>query len=230
MNRLRLLLVLLILTLVAVAAWLDLPALFSLDNLRWRYAELQGLVARNFIGAATVFFLAYAVLGALSVPGAALVLTLAAGALFGVAWGSLLVSFASSLGALAAFLISRFLLRELIERRFPYAIERVNAGIREDGAYYLFGLRLVPVFPYFVINLVMGLTRLPARTYYWVSQVGMLPATFIYVNAGTRLGEISSGRDILSAEVALSLAALGVFPLVARRVSNAVLAWHRGRA
>jgi len=221
---------LLILGLALAAVLLDLPAYFSLANLKAQYAGLQSLVAEQYLLASAVFFLAYAVLASLSVPGAALVLTLAGGAFFGVAWGSVLVSFASSIGAVAAFLISRFLLRELVERRFPYAIERVNTGIHADGAYYLFGLRLVPVFPFFVINLVMGLTRLPTRTFYWVSQIGMLPATIIYVNAGTQLGQIGSARDILSAEIALSLALLGVFPLVARRLANALMAWHRARS
>ena len=154
----------------------------------------------------------------------------AGGALFGVFWGSVLVSFASSLGAVLACLLSRFLLREFVERKFPFAVERVNAGIRSDGAYYLFGLRLVPVFPFFVINLVMGLTRLPLQTFYWVSQASMLPGTLIYVNAGTQLAAIRSARDIVSPGLALSLALLGLFPWLAKRITNAIMAWHRSRA
>ncbi len=229
MNRFRLLAVILILVIVLAGIWLDVGALFSLENLQAHFADLQSRVAGRPLAAATAFFLLYAVLAALSVPGAALVLTLLGGALFGLLWGSVLVSFASSVGAVLACLVARFLLREFVERKFPFAVERVNAGIRSDGAYYLFGLRLVPVFPFFIVNLVMGLTRLPLLTYYWVSQVGMIPATVIYVNAGTELAQIRSVRDILSPDVAVSLALLGVFPLIARRILNAIMAWHRKR-
>ena len=230
MNRARLLLVVLLLLLALAGVWLDVGALFSLAGLQARLADFQSLVADRRLTAAAIFFLLYALLASLSVPGAALVMTLAGGALFGVFWGSVLVSFASSLGAVLACLLSRFLLREFVERKFPFAVERVNAGIRSDGAYYLFGLRLVPVFPFFVINLVMGLTRLPLQTFYWVSQASMLPGTLIYVNAGTQLAAIRSARDIVSPGLALSLALLGLFPWLAKRITNAIMAWHRSRA
>ena len=227
MNRIRLLLVILVLAIVLAAVWLDIGTLFSLANLQARFAEFQSVVAGRPLTAGTIFVVGYALLASLSVPGAALVLTLLGGALFGLLWGSVLVSFASSVGAVLACLLARFLLREFVESRFPAAVERINAGIRKDGAYYLFGLRLVPVFPFFIVNLVMGLTRLPYRTFYWVSQLGMLPVTVIYVNAGTQLAQIRSTRDILSPGVALSLALLGVFPLIAKRISNLIMAWHR---
>jgi uncharacterized membrane protein YdjX (TVP38/TMEM64 family) len=227
MNRIRLLVVILIVVAAAAALSLDAGRLLSLDYLQERYAALGALVESHRALSSLVFFLLYTVLAGLSVPGTALVFTLAAGALFGRAWGSVLVSFASSIGATLACALSRFLLQELIERHFPYAVDKVNEGIREDGAYYLFGLRLVPIFPFFIINAVMGVTRLPLRTFYWVSQVGMLPGTVVFVNAGTELAGIRSAGDILAPDVALSLALLGVFPLVAKRIAPAVLAWHR---
>jgi uncharacterized membrane protein YdjX (TVP38/TMEM64 family) len=227
MNRMRLFLLLALLCLVATVLWLDSERLLSLESLQARFSRFEALVRANFLGASLAFFLLYVVLTALSVPAAALVFTLAGGALFGVVWGSVLVSFASAIGAALSCLMSRFLLREFIEKWFPYAVEKVNEGIRRDGAYYLFGLRLVPLFPYFVVNLAMGLTRMPLGRYYWVSQLGMLPGTVVFVNAGTQLAKIQSVGDVLSPAVAGSLTLLGVFPLLAKRTAMAVLAWHR---
>ncbi len=230
MNKNRLILACLMLATLIAAYWLGLDRFLSLDYLRASLDGIQRLVAANFAATLLGFFALYVALTSLSVPGAALTMTLAAGALFGVLWGSLLVSFASAIGGTIACLISRFLLREFAERRFPFAVERVNRGLREDGAYYLFGLRLVPVFPYFVVNLVMGLTRMPLRTFYWVSQLGMLPAVVVFVNAGTQLAKIQEPRGILAPGVVVSLTLLGIFPVVARKAATAVLAWHRGRA
>ena len=227
MNRIRLLLLLAILCLAALGVWLDAGRFLSLQFLQSRYTDLEALVSANFIASCLAFFFLYAGLASLSVPGAALVLTLAGGGLFGVLWGSMLVSFASTIGATLGCLLSRFMLREFVENRFPYAVDKINEGIRNDGSYYLFGLRLVPIFPFFMINLAMGLTRLPLRTFYWVSQLGMLPATVVLVNAGTQLATIQSTGDVLSPRVAGSLALLGVFPLLAKKTADAVLTWHR---
>lgn len=161
------------------------------------------------------FFLLYVAVAALSLPGAA-VMTLAAGALFGLVWGSVLVSFASSIGALLAFLVARYLLRDPIEARFSARLTAINEGVNRDGAFYLFTLRLVPIIPFFLINLLLGLTRMPARTFYWVSQVGMLAGTLVYVNAGTRLAQIEQPADILSVSLLASFALLAVFPWIAR--------------
>jgi len=229
MNRIRLLLLILILCLIAAGLWLDAGRFLSLQFLQARFTEIETVVGANYPAASALFFLLYAGLASLSVPGAALVLTLAGGALFGVVWGTVLVSFASTIGATLGCLLSRFVLREFVEKRFPYAANRVNEGIRHDGGYYLFALRLVPVFPFFIINLVMGLTRLPLRTFFWISQVGMLPGTVLFVNAGTQLSTIHDASDVLSPRVAGSLALLGVFPLVARKAADALLAWHRTR-
>jgi pyruvate/2-oxoglutarate dehydrogenase complex dihydrolipoamide dehydrogenase (E3) component/uncharacterized membrane protein YdjX (TVP38/TMEM64 family) len=157
----------------------------------------------------------------LSVPGAA-VLTLAGGALFGLAWGTLLVSFASSLGALLAFLGARFLLRETVQARFGQRLQEIDRGVQRDGALYLFTLRLVPLVPFFVINLAMGLTRLPARTFYWVSQVGMFAGTIVYVNAGTQLANVTSVGGILSPALIGSFVLLAIFPWIARALVGLV--------
>lgn len=161
----------------------------------------------------------YVTVTALSLPWAT-VLTLAGGALFGVVWGTVLVSIASTLGATLAFLMARTVLRDSVQQRFGDRLQAINAGIRRDGAQYLFFLRLAPVFPFFLVNLVMGLTPIKVRTYVWVSQLGMLPATAVYVNAGTQLGQIQQLSDIASPALLLSFALLGVFPLLARTVAR----------
>lgn len=165
------------------------------------------------------FFLLYVVLTALSLPWAT-VMTLAGGALFGVVWGTLLVSFASTIGATLAFLMSRYFLRESVQRRFGDRLRPLNEGIARDGGLYLFTLRLAPVFPFFLVNLLMGLTPIKTRTYFVASQLGMLAGTLVYVNAGTRLGEIDSLRGIASPTLLLSFALLGVFPLIARGITR----------
>ena len=196
----------------------------SLELFRSQQAQLSAYVAANPWRTAAFYFLAYVVLTALSLPGA-LVMTLVGGALFGLLWGSVLVSFASSIGATLAFLASRFLFRDWVQGRFGSRLEPINRGMEREGAFYLFGLRLVPIFPFFVINLLMGLTPIHIGTYYWVSQVGMIPATLVFVNAGTQLASIDSPSGILSPALLLSFALLGIFPLLARRA----LAWLEAR-
>ncbi|MGO2622030.1 MAG: FAD-dependent oxidoreductase [Psychrobacter sp.] len=166
-----------------------------------------------------LFFLIYVVVTALSLPGAA-ILTLAAGALFGLLQGLLVASFASSIGATLAFLTSRYLLRDTIKQRFPERLAAIDAGIKKEGAFYLFTLRLVPIFPFFLINLLMGVTAIRARTFYWVSQIGMLAGTFVFVNAGTQLAQIDSLSGILSFNLIVSFALLGFFPLIAKAILN----------
>ena len=175
----------------------------------WR-AQAPWLVAMGFL-------LIYILVTALSLPGAA-VMTLAAGALFGVLWGTVIVSFASSIGATLAFLVSRYLLKDTVQSRFGDRLKAINRGIERDGAFYLFTLRLVPVFPFFLINLLMGLTPIKAATFYWVSQVGMLAGTIVYVNAGTQLAQLESLSGILSPSLLFSFALLGIFPFIARKL------------
>jgi len=164
-----------------------------------------------------LFFCLYLAVAVLSLPGA-FILTTAAGAIFGTLIGTVWASFASTIGATLSFLLARYLLREFFESRFAAITERVNRGIREEGAYYLFGLRLVPIFPFFVINPAMGLTRIPTWTFYWVSQLGMLPGTAVYVNAGAQVGRIESASGALSPALIGSFVLLGIFPFIARRV------------
>jgi uncharacterized membrane protein YdjX (TVP38/TMEM64 family) len=166
----------------------------------------------------------YIVVTSLSLPGAA-VMTLAGGAMFGLVTGTVVVSFASSIGATLACLVSRFLLRDWVQGRFGDKLKTINRGIEREGAFYLFSLRLIPVFPFWMINLVMGLTGLRLFTFYWVSQAGMLPGTVVYVNAGRELGRIESLSGILSPRVIISFALLGVFPIVVKRL----LQFYRAR-
>ena len=227
----------LLIVLAALAvAWqsLDLGQALSLAALKSRQAELEAWRAARPLLAALIFFAGYVAATALSVPGAT-VLTLAAGAVFGLGWGTLIVSFASTIGATLAFLTARWLLGDWVQRRFGERLAALNAGVEKDGAFYLFTLRLVPLFPFFVINLAMGLTTMRPRTFYWVSQLGMLAGTLVYVNAGTQLARIDSLSAIASPALLASLAALGVFPLAARKLVEAVQArkayarWRRPR-
>ena len=190
---------------------------FTLDTLKAYQSDFQAAFSQSPWQVAGIFFAVYVVMTALSLPGATL-LTLLGGTLFGLGWGLLIISFASTLGATLAFLLSRFLFRQAIEKRFPRQFESVNRGVERDGALYLFTLRLVPVFPFFMINLVMGLTRIKTVTFYWVSQVAMLPGTAIYVNAGGQLGEIESLGGIISPTLLASFALLAIFPWIARRI------------
>lgn len=171
-----------------------------------------------------VFFLAYVLIAAFSLPGAAL-MTLLAGALFGLWWGLLLASFASSVGALFAFLAARYLLRDSFQSKFASKLDSINAGIEKDGGFYLFTLRLLPLFPFFIVNILMGLTNIKTWTYYWVSQIGMLAGTFVYVNAGVQLAQIESLGDIISPTLLASFALLAVFPLIAKKALN----WYKAR-
>jgi pyruvate/2-oxoglutarate dehydrogenase complex dihydrolipoamide dehydrogenase (E3) component/uncharacterized membrane protein YdjX (TVP38/TMEM64 family) len=205
------------LALLALWAWrqYDLGALLTLDNLKASRDALQARVQAAPLATAGLFFVVYVAAAALSIPGA-LILTLAAGAMFGLGWGLLLVSFASSLGALLAFLAARYLLRDTIQARFGKALAPINEGVKKDGTFYLLTLRLVPVFPFWLINLLMGLTPMGAGRFYAVSQIGMLAGTAVYVNAGTQLAAIQSPGDILSPGLLGSFVLLGLFPLLAK--------------
>jgi len=212
----RVLLIALIAVLIGAFFAFDLGSYLSLDYLKARQQDFQQFHAANRALSFGAYFGLYVMVTALSLPGAA-VMTLAGGALFGFLPALILVSFASSAGATLAFLVSRYLLRDWVQARFGNRLRAINAGVQKEGAFYLFSLRLVPVFPFFVINLVMGLVPLRTLTFYWVSQLGMLPGTAVYVNAGTRLGEIQGLSGVLSPDLILSFALLGVFPLLAKK-------------
>jgi pyruvate/2-oxoglutarate dehydrogenase complex dihydrolipoamide dehydrogenase (E3) component/uncharacterized membrane protein YdjX (TVP38/TMEM64 family) len=214
---------LLVLVIAAIAAFVafDLGRYLSLDYLKQSQAQFSDLYARQPFTVAAVYFTLYVAATALSFPGATII-TLAGGAIFGFGWGLLIVSFASSLGATLAFLTARFVLRDSIEARFAKRLADINHGIEKDGAFYLFTLRLVPLVPFFVINLVMGLTKMRTWVFYAVSQVGMLAGTAVFVNAGTQLSHITSLKGILSPALIGSFVLLGVFPLLARKVVDAI--------
>ncbi|CAM8646923.1 Lpd Pyruvate/2-oxoglutarate dehydrogenase complex, dihydrolipoamide dehydrogenase (E3) component, and related enzymes [Comamonadaceae bacterium] len=208
---------------LAIASFvvLDLGRYLSLDALRQSQASLASAYAENPWSLRAGFFAVYVTVASLSLPGAA-ILTLAGGGVFGLGWGLLLVSFASSVGATVSFLAARFVLRDAVQARFGSRLTEINQGIARDGALYLFSLRLIPVVPFFVINLLMGLTTLRTRTFYWVSQLGMLAGTAVYVNAGTRLAELQSLKDVASPEVLGAFVLLGLFPLIAKALMNLV--------
>ena len=191
----------------------DLGQFLTLEYIKEQQQQIETLYAENKLLTLGSFFVLYIVITGASLPGAT-VLTLAAGAVFGLLTGLILVSFASTL----AFLISRYLFRESVEARFGSSLAATNAGIKKDGAFYLFALRLVPAFPFFVINLVMGLTPIKLKTFYWVSQLGMLAGTIVYVNAGTQLGQINSASEILSAELILSFLLLAMLPFMGKAI------------
>lgn len=201
----------------------DLGQYFTLDFLKAKQQAFQAYYDAQPVKAIGVFFAIYVAATALSVPGAA-ILTLAGGALFGLVAGTVIISFASTIGATLAFLVSRYLLRDWVRSHFRAKVDAIDAGVNRDGAFYLFTLRLVPLFPFFLVNLVMGLTAIPVRTYYWVSQLGMLAGTIAYVNAGTRLAAIDSLSGILSPAVLASFAVLGVLPLAAKKIIDIIRA------
>jgi pyruvate/2-oxoglutarate dehydrogenase complex dihydrolipoamide dehydrogenase (E3) component/uncharacterized membrane protein YdjX (TVP38/TMEM64 family) len=215
--------VLLLLLALAIGAFvaLDLGRFLSFEQLKASQASFAQLHAEQPLSVAVVYFLIYVLATALSIPGA-VIITLAGGAIFGLWQGLLIVSFASTLGATLAFLASRFLLRDWVEARFGQRLADINTGVNREGGFYLFTLRLIPVVPFFLINLLMGLTRMKVWTYYWVSQLGMLAGTAVYVNAGTQLAQLDSLQGILSPALLGSFVLLGIFPLIARRIVAAV--------
>ncbi len=215
--------ILLVGVLVAVTAffYFDLHQLLTLNGLKGSMEQFSQWREQSPLLVIGAFFLLYVVVTALSLPGAT-ILTLAAGALFGLIEGLLIASFASTVGATIAFLVSRYLLRDAIKLRFPERLTAIDAGVKKEGSFYLFTLRLVPIFPFFLINLLMGVTAIKAWTFFWVSQLGMLAGTFVFVNAGTQLAQIESLSGILSFNLILSFTLLGVFPFIAKALLNTI--------
>ena len=205
----------LIIIVVVVYFYFDLHQLLTLEYLKSSLENFTTFTDRHPVLVLTAFFLLYVLVTAASLPGAA-IMTLAAGALFGLVTGTILVSFASTLGATLAFLLSRFIFKNIVQQKFGRRLEKINEGVRKDGAFYLFTLRLVPAFPYFLINLLMGLTPIRTWTFYWISQIGMLAGTIVYVNASTQLVQINSTSDLLSPELIGAFILLGLFPWLAR--------------
>ncbi|WP_368216184.1 FAD-dependent oxidoreductase [Aeromonas sp. R2-3] len=218
MNRTRVLLALVMGSLIGAFFALDLGRYLTLDALQTQQAAVAQWVDSHFVSASLLFVLIYVLSTALSLPGASL-LTLGGSAVFGVAWGLLLVSFASTLGATLAFLSARFLLRDWVTARFGDKLATFQSGMAKEGAFYLLSLRLIPIFPFFLVNLLMGLTPIRVSTYYWVSQLGMLPGTFVYVLAGSELGQLTSTGNILSPGLMVALTLLGLMPWLVKKLT-----------
>ncbi len=221
MKSSRVLLLLLIIFAIGAFFYFDLQQFLTLDMLKSKQAELLDTWSTHPIRVIAIYGLIYIAVTGLSLPGA-VILTLAGGAIFGLLWGTVIVSFASTIGATLAFLAARFLFRDSVMNRFGDRLTTINQGIAKEGAFYLFTLRLVPLFPFFIINLVMGLTTIKTTTFYWVSQLGMLAGTIVYVYAGTQLGKIDSLAGIVSPGLLAAFVMLGIFPLLAKTLVNRI--------
>lgn len=224
MNRIRILLLVGLVILILLFYMLDLGHYFNLDYLRHTRTQIQSFRSSHPLESAGLFVLIYIAVTGLSLPGAA-IMTLTGGAVFGLLWGTCLSSISAVIGATIAFLASRFLFRDFVQSHFKNKLTAVNRGIEQDGASYLFTLRLVPIFPFFIINIVMALTPIRTMTFFLVSLIGMLPATIVFVNAGTQLARIQSVGDILSFKLLGSFALLGLFPLITKKLVHFI----RGR-
>ncbi|ASM97232.1 TVP38/TMEM64 family protein [Vibrio vulnificus] len=217
MNKKLVFGILLIATIILLAV--NFSQYLTLDNAKAQQLALNSFIEENFLFSSISYFVIYVGLTAFSVPGATVV-TLLGAALFGFWYSLLLVSFASTIGATIAFLSSRYLLKDWVQARFGDKLSAINQGVEKDGAFYLFSLRLIPVFPFFLINLLMGLTPISIGRYYLTSQIGMLPGTAVYLNAGTQLADINSLSGILSPTVLASFALLGVFPIAVKWIMS----------
>lgn len=217
MNIKRISLFCVVAALVGVYFFFDLGQYLTLAFVKTKQAEFASLYAEHTVLVIGGYFFLYVLVAALSVPGA-VVMTLLGGGLFGFWVGLVVISFASTIGATLACLVARFILRDWVQGAFADKLAVINRGIETEGGFYLFTMRLIPAFPFFAINLVMGVTRMPLFTYYWVSQVGMLPGTAVYVNAGKELARIDTLSGILSPTLLASFALLGLFPLVIKKV------------
>ena len=209
------------LVLLALFFYFNLHEVFTLENVQKHRGTAVDYYRQNPALVVLLFALAYVAVTGLSLPGAG-VMTLIAGAIFDLAVGVVLVSFASTIGASIAFVLSRYLFRDLVQRRFESALRPINQGVEREGAFYLFALRLVPAVPFFAINVSMALTPIRLWTFYWVSQIGMFAGTIVYVNAGQQIGQLESLGGILSPMLIGSFALLGLFPLIAKKVLDLI--------
>lgn len=213
----KIIIVLIVIGLIAVFKIFNIGDYLSLSYIKESQDKFEILYTAHRFGVIAGYMAIYILVTSLSLPGAT-VMGLAAGAFFGLLTGTIIVSFASTIGATLACLVSRFILRDWIQNRFADKLKTVNEGIEKEGAFYLFTLRLIPIFPFWLINLVMGLTKMPLKKFYWVSQVGMLPGTIVFINAGKELAKIDSLSGIFSPGLLLSFALLGVFPITAKKL------------
>ena len=214
---LKTLIIIIFLGSISIGLFFDYSQYFSFEMIKEQHQNLKNLTDTNYLLFFGLFFILYIVVTAFALPFAALK-TILAGALFGLIPGVILTSFASSIGSTLCLLMSRFLLRDHVEKKYSKYLDKVNEGIKRDGIYYLFFLRLSPIFPFFIINLVFGLTKMKAMTFYLVSQIGMLIGTVVFVNAGVQLSKINRFEDILSLELIISFILIGLVPLIIRKV------------
>jgi len=221
-NSIRIALFAIIVLSIASFFYFDLQYYVSLEYLKSQQHAFQDYYAQNKVLCIGIFVFLYIFTTALSLPGAS-PLTLLGGALFGLWPAVFMVSFSSTIGATLAFLVARFLLRDFFEKKFGKYLEKINKGIHSEGAFYLFTIRMIPLFPFFIVNIVMSLTKMQIWRFYWVSQIGMLLGTFVYVNAGTQLGKIETAAGILSPKVILSFVLLGLFPLITKKLIVPIL-------
>ncbi|MEW6571408.1 MAG: TVP38/TMEM64 family protein [Nitrospirota bacterium] len=213
----KIIIVVVILGLVAAFKIFNLSQYLTLSYIKESQVKFQMLYQENPVTVVSSYMVIYILTTSLSLPGAT-ILSLAGGGLFGLWKGTLIVSFASTIGATLACFVSRFLLRDWVQEKFSDKIRKVNEGIEKEGAFYLFIMRLIPVFPFWMINIVMGLTKMPLYKFYWVSQLGMLPGTMVYINAGKELAKIESAKGILSPSLIISFALIGIFPLTVKKL------------
>ena len=216
-NIIKIALLILITAVIASFFYFNLGQYATLDYLKSQQENLGAYYADHKLFVMFIFFIGYVIVTALSLPAAA-ILTLLGGALFGFGFGLILVSFSSSIGATLAFLMSRFFLKDAIQNKYSKQLSKINAGLEKEGAFYLFAMRLVPAFPFFIVNLVMGVLSIRTWTFYWVSQIGKLAGTAVYVYAGTQLGQISSLKDIASPRLILAFALLGILPIASKKL------------
>lgn len=227
--NLKIIIAALVVGLFALFFAFDLQHYFNLATLKEQKDALEQLYQNNPLAIGASFFVVYVLVAALALPAAA-ILTIAAGAIFGFWTGLILVSFASTIGATCAFLLTRYLFHDSVEQRFGGRLDTVNNGIEVEGALYVFSLRFVPLFPFFAVNSILALTKLRTFTFYWASQIGMLAGTAVFVNAGTQLASIENTGDILSWKLLLSFALLGMFPIIAKYTLQFVRKKSNGNA
>ena len=208
--------IIILLTLIIIVG-LNSDDILSLNVIKQRYGDLQLLINERTLFYYLLFFFAYIVVTTLALP-ISLLKTLLAGALFGLLPGVILTSFASTIGSTLCFLLSRYLFKDLVQEKYKKYLSKVNQGIKDEGLLYLLFLRLSPIFPFFVINITFGLTHMKWTNFYWISQVGMLPATILFVNAGKQLSQINNLEDILTMKVIISLSAIGLLPIITKRI------------
>ncbi len=217
MNKKKVALIIIFIIAVGLFFTLDVGQYLNLGYIKSQQEAINNYYVVNPVKTGLIFFISYILITGISLPGAG-IMTLAGGAIFGLVWGTILVSFGSVFGATMAFLIARYLFHDYIQKKFSKQLEPINRGIRKEGDLYLFTIRFIPIFPFFIVNTLMALTPIKTLNFALVSQIGMLIPTIIFVNAGTQLAKIESPGDVLSPELILSFVLLGLFPLLGKKI------------